>query len=137
SYVCSSDLLGEQAGGDVRSGLGDAQVFGQCLGESFDLALGRHEPVWADRQPDAGVPLGGQVPHRQVHAAFVVTGDERGFDVGGVAVDEHHRHAAAGQALVALQAGLGIGVQTRDEDDPGHFVVQHDLHVLVLGVAAV
>ncbi|MPN41101.1 hypothetical protein SDC9_188642 [bioreactor metagenome] len=73
-----------------------------------------------------------QVPDGRVDSGGVVGAGEEAVDSGRVAVDEGQREAP--HAEVAVPAGVcgGVGVQPRNEDDPGHALAQQELDRLVL-----
>ena len=96
----------EQRGDDVRRRRPSTPRWRSRLSANpTRLRRGRDEAVRADRQADRAVPERDQVPDGEVQRGGVVGRDRRGVDALGEAVDQHDRHAAAAQAVVALVAG--------------------------------
>ena len=100
---------------------------------ALQLAAHRDVAFRTTGEPDAGVPESDKVIDRQHAGGAVVTGYESGGDLLGESVHQDDGESAREQGPVTLVRGAGVGVPTRDEEDPRDIAFQQEFDVFVLG----
>src|SRR5699024_1393424 len=108
-------------------------VFPHRVVVALQLAAHRDVAFRTTGEPDAGVPESDKVIDRQHAGGAVVTGYESGGDLLGESVHQDDGESAREQGPVTLVRGAGVGVPTRDEEDPRDIAFQQEFDVFVLG----
>src|SRR5699024_6265186 len=101
-----------------------------------DLAAHGNVAFGAAGEADAGVAHGDEVVDGLAAGLAVVTGDERGGRVLGVAVDQDDGQAPGDEGLVTFARSGGVRVTAGDEDDARDVAFQQQFNVFVLGYTA-